>query len=141
MLRLQNIFFKFYYLTELLGFFYLSSISIYNEAKTMNFTIFLLSLFYCKQNICQVNRQCFRRTSWWSRYVPFFVYNVLMVVWNKRRLSGHPLYPCKIMYWWLYGTNEDIMDIPYTPCKIMYWSCTRYSFLPYNHKYIILQEV
>ena len=36
----QNIFFKFYYLTELLGFFYLSSISIYNEAKTMNFTIF-----------------------------------------------------------------------------------------------------
>ena len=36
----QNIFFKFYYLTELLGFFDLSSISIYNEAKTMNFTIF-----------------------------------------------------------------------------------------------------
>ena len=35
----QNIFFKFYYLTELLGFFDLSSISIYNEAKTMNFTI------------------------------------------------------------------------------------------------------
>jgi hypothetical protein len=33
-------FFKFYYLTELLGFFYLSSISIYNEAKAMNFTIF-----------------------------------------------------------------------------------------------------
>jgi hypothetical protein len=31
----QNIFSKFYYLTELLGFFYLSSISIYNEAKTM----------------------------------------------------------------------------------------------------------
>ena len=36
----QNIFFKFYYLTELLGFFDLSSISIYNETKTMNFTIF-----------------------------------------------------------------------------------------------------
>jgi hypothetical protein len=36
----QNIFFKFYYLTELLGFIDLSSISIYNEEKTMNFTIF-----------------------------------------------------------------------------------------------------
>jgi hypothetical protein len=36
----QNIFFKFDYLTELLGFFDLSSISIYNKAKTMNFTIF-----------------------------------------------------------------------------------------------------
>ena len=37
----QNIFFKFYYLTELLGFFcfffYLSSISIYNEAKNNEF--------------------------------------------------------------------------------------------------------
>jgi hypothetical protein len=33
-----------------------------------------LSLFYCRQNICQVNRQFFRRTSWWSRYVPFCVW-------------------------------------------------------------------
>ena len=33
----QNIFFKFYYLTELLGFFDLSSISIYNEAKNNEF--------------------------------------------------------------------------------------------------------
>jgi hypothetical protein len=42
----QNIFFKFYYLTKLLGFFfYLSSISIFNEAKTMNFTIFQPSIY------------------------------------------------------------------------------------------------
>jgi hypothetical protein len=33
----QNIFFKYYYLTELLGFFDLSSISIYNEAKNNEF--------------------------------------------------------------------------------------------------------
>jgi hypothetical protein len=31
-------------------------------------------LFYCRQNLCQVNRQFFRRTSWWSRYVPFFAW-------------------------------------------------------------------
>jgi hypothetical protein len=34
-------------LTELLGFFDLSSISIYNEAKTMNFTIFGLLCKNC----------------------------------------------------------------------------------------------
>jgi hypothetical protein len=35
------------------------------EATTRvnSFTIFLLSLFYCRQNLCQVNRQFFRRTS------------------------------------------------------------------------------
>jgi hypothetical protein len=33
----QNMFFKFYYLTALLGLFYLSSISIYNEAKNNEF--------------------------------------------------------------------------------------------------------
>jgi hypothetical protein len=36
----QNISFKFYYLTDLLGFFDLSSISIYNEAKTMDNKLF-----------------------------------------------------------------------------------------------------
>ena len=36
----QHILFKFYCLTELLESVDLSSISIYNEAKTMNFTIF-----------------------------------------------------------------------------------------------------
>jgi hypothetical protein len=39
-----------------------------------SFTIFLLSLFYCRHNLCQVNRQFFGRTSWWSRYAPFFVW-------------------------------------------------------------------
>jgi hypothetical protein len=38
--------------------------------RVNSFTIFLLSLFYCRQNLCQVNKQFFRRTSWWSRYVP-----------------------------------------------------------------------
>jgi hypothetical protein len=45
-----------------------------HKARVNSFTIFLLSLFYCRQNLCQVNRQFFRRTSWWSRYVPFFVW-------------------------------------------------------------------
>jgi hypothetical protein len=31
--------------------------------RVNSFTIFLLSLFYCRQNLCQVNRQFFRRTS------------------------------------------------------------------------------
>jgi hypothetical protein len=49
---------------------------IYATTRVNSFTIFLLSLFYCRQNLCQVNRQFFRRTSWWSRYVPFnFVNN------------------------------------------------------------------
>ena len=47
---------------------------IYATTRVNSFTIFLLSLFYCWQNLCQVNRQFFRRTSWWSRYVPFFVW-------------------------------------------------------------------
>ena len=47
---------------------------IYATTRVNSFTIFLLSLFYCRQNRCQVNRQFFRRTSWWSRYVPFFVW-------------------------------------------------------------------
>jgi hypothetical protein len=47
---------------------------IYATTRENSFTIFLLSLFYCRQNLCQVNRQFFRRTSWWSRYVPFFVW-------------------------------------------------------------------
>jgi hypothetical protein len=45
---------------------------IYATTRVNSFTIFLLSLFYCRQNLWQVNRQFFRRTSWWSRYVPFF---------------------------------------------------------------------
>jgi hypothetical protein len=44
------------------------------STRVNSFTIFLLSLFYCRQNLCQVNRQFFRRTSWWSLYVPFFVW-------------------------------------------------------------------
>jgi hypothetical protein len=48
--------------------------SIYATTRVNSFTIFLLSLCYCRQNLCQVNRQFFRRTSWWSRYVPFFVW-------------------------------------------------------------------
>ena len=47
---------------------------IYATTRVNSFTIFLLSLFYCRQNLCQVNRQFFRRTSWWSRYVLFFVW-------------------------------------------------------------------
>ena len=47
---------------------------IYATTRVNSFTIFLLSLFYCIQNLCQLNRQFFRRTSWWSRYVPFFVW-------------------------------------------------------------------
>jgi S-methylmethionine-dependent homocysteine/selenocysteine methylase len=47
---------------------------IYATTRVNSFTIFLLSLFYYRQNLCQVNRQFFRRTSWWSRYVPFFVW-------------------------------------------------------------------
>ena len=39
--------------------------------RVNSFTIFLLSLFYCRHNLCQVNRHFFRRISWWSRYVPF----------------------------------------------------------------------
>jgi hypothetical protein len=46
---------------------------IYATTRVNSFTIFLLSLFYCRQNLFQVNRQLFRRTSWWSRYVPFFI--------------------------------------------------------------------
>ena len=37
---------------------------IYATTRVNSFTIFLLSLFYCRQNFCQVNRQFFRRTSW-----------------------------------------------------------------------------
>ena len=47
---------------------------IYATTWVNSFTIFLLSLFNCRQNLCQVNRQLFRRTSWWSHYVPFFVW-------------------------------------------------------------------
>jgi hypothetical protein len=47
---------------------------IYATTRVNSFTIFLLSLFYCRQNLCQVNRKFFRRTSWWSHYVPFFVW-------------------------------------------------------------------
>jgi hypothetical protein len=47
----QNIFFKFYYLTELL-FFYFSSISIYNEAKTMHFTIFQPPIYLAYHKMC-----------------------------------------------------------------------------------------
>jgi hypothetical protein len=50
---------------------------IYTTTRVNSFTIFLLSLFYCRQNLCQVHRQFFRRTSWWSRYVPFF--NIVFV--------------------------------------------------------------
>ena len=50
---------------------------IYATTRVNSFTIFLLSLFYCRQYLCQVNRQFFHQTSWWSRYVPFFVYGVL----------------------------------------------------------------
>jgi hypothetical protein len=39
---------------------------IYATTRVNSFTIFLLSIFYCRQNLCQVNRQFFRRTSWWS---------------------------------------------------------------------------
>jgi hypothetical protein len=46
----------------------------YAGVRVNSFTIFLLSLFYYRQNLCQLNRQLFRRTSWWSRYVPFFVW-------------------------------------------------------------------
>jgi hypothetical protein len=46
---------------------------IYATTWVNSFTIFLLSLFYCRQNLCRVNIPLFRRTSWWSRYVPFFV--------------------------------------------------------------------
>jgi hypothetical protein len=37
--------------------------STYATKRVNSFTIFLLSLFYCRQNLCQVNRQFFRRTS------------------------------------------------------------------------------
>jgi hypothetical protein len=40
----------------------------YATTRVNSFAIFLLSLFYCGQNLCQVNRQFFRRTSWWSNY-------------------------------------------------------------------------
>jgi hypothetical protein len=36
---------------------------IYATTRVNSFTIFLLSLFYCRQNLCQVNRQFYRRTS------------------------------------------------------------------------------
>ena len=36
---------------------------IYVTTRVNSFTIFLLSLFYCRQNLCQVNRQFFLRTS------------------------------------------------------------------------------
>ena len=47
---------------------------IYATTRVNSFTIFLLSLFYCRHNLCQVNRQFFRRTSWWSRYVSFLAW-------------------------------------------------------------------
>jgi hypothetical protein len=40
---------------------------IYATTRVNSFTLFLLSLFYCRQNLCQVNRQFFRRTSRWSK--------------------------------------------------------------------------
>jgi hypothetical protein len=36
---------------------------IYATTRVNSSTIFLLSLFYCRQHLCQVNRQFFRRTS------------------------------------------------------------------------------
>ena len=47
---------------------------IYATTRVNSLTIFLLSLFHCRHNLCQVNRQFFRRTSWCSLYVPFFVW-------------------------------------------------------------------
>jgi hypothetical protein len=48
--------------------------AIYATTRVNSFTIFLFPLFYCTHHLCQVNRQFFRRTSWWSRYVPFFAW-------------------------------------------------------------------
>jgi len=53
---------------------------IYATTRVNSFTIFLLSLFHCRQNLCQVNRQFFRRTSWWTRYVPFFVWSNILFI-------------------------------------------------------------
>jgi hypothetical protein len=39
---------------------------IYATTRVNSFTIFLLSLCYCRQNLCQVNRQFFRRTDIFS---------------------------------------------------------------------------
>ena len=49
----------------------------YCSTRVNSFTIFMLSLFYCRQNLCQVNRQFFRRSSWWSRYIWIIVHLTL----------------------------------------------------------------
>jgi hypothetical protein len=53
---------------------------IYATTRVNSFTIFLLSLFYCRQNLCQVNRQFFRRNEdyapnyWRIRYETLFFF-------------------------------------------------------------------
>jgi hypothetical protein len=59
-----------------------------NHITLNSFTIFMLSLFYCRQNLCQVNRQFFRRTSWWS-------------------LS---LYGVFINHMWILKNSNDLLD-------------------------------
>jgi hypothetical protein len=73
---------------------------IYSTTHVNNFTIFLLSLFYCRQNLCQVNRQFFR----WVRTIRSLVQgrihklkNVLIVdlglyLKTKKLLSVFPLF-------------------------------------------------
>jgi hypothetical protein len=52
---------------------------IYATTRVNSSIIFLLSLFYCRENLCQVNRQFFRRTSWWSVSVDKASNNIVFV--------------------------------------------------------------
>jgi hypothetical protein len=65
----QNIFFKFYYLTELLGFFDLSSISIYNLPK-----VDFLYVFVWKQSYIEINLGYFYFLPQ-GRYFLLYMYN------------------------------------------------------------------
>jgi hypothetical protein len=72
---------------------------IYAATRVNSFIIFLLSLFYCRQNLCQVNRQFFRRTSWCERVsVTYKCYEIyahrgnkvqLLVFWDRSRYGRH----------------------------------------------------
>ena len=100
---------------------------IYATTRVNSFTIFLLSLFNCRQNLCQVNRQFFRRTSWSVSVYAFFIGDFCWTTEDSMMGSDYILYlnpdtflcACQVttqisIFWWrchlcfeVWGSTEE----------------------------------
>jgi hypothetical protein len=93
---------------------------IYATKRVNSFAIFLLSLFHCRHNLCQVNRQFFRRTSWWSRYDVFVLWHMIycffhIQVINTRWISSiYSWCTCQMTYFYdnTYYLLQDFEETP-----------------------------